>query len=44
LENGYKMILDDVGSILANVRGMKAISQAEFIAEKRLDLTTLPGK
>jgi len=44
IENGYKMILDDVGSILANVRGMKAVGQVDFIAEKRLDLTTLPGR
>jgi len=44
IEDGYKMILDDVDSILANVRGMKVIGQVEFIAEKRLDLTTLPGR
>ena len=41
-KDGYKLIIDDVGSILANVRGMKPIGQLEFITEKRLDLTTLP--
>jgi len=44
MDNGYKIILDNVGEILANVRGMKAIGPAEFVAEKRLELTTLPGK
>ncbi len=44
LENGYQMILDDVGAILANVRGMKTIGKTELIAEKRLNLTTLAEK
>ena len=41
-ENGYQVIVDDVGSILANVRGMKSVGKISFIAEKRLEITTLP--
>ena len=44
LENGYQMILDDVGVILANVRGMKTIGKTEMIGERRLNLTTLSDK
>ncbi|MCK9422660.1 MAG: DUF4384 domain-containing protein [Bacteroidales bacterium] len=44
LENGYQMILDDVGAILTNVRGMKTIGKTELFGEKRLDLTTLSDK
>jgi hypothetical protein len=36
------VIVDDVGSILANVRGMKSVGKISFIAEKRLEITTLP--
>ncbi len=42
IKDGYRLIVDDIGSILANVRGMKAVGQLDFITEKRLDLTTLP--
>lgn len=41
MENGYKMILDNVNGILANTRGMKSASMQFKQAEKRLDLTTV---
>jgi len=43
MENGYRMIVDDMNTILANVRGMKAVGSVQLMAEKRLDLTTIPG-
>jgi len=41
MENGYKMILDDVKGIIANTRGMKSLNSQFQQAEKRLDLTTV---
>ena len=41
LENGYKMIVDDVKGIIANTRGMKSLNSQLQQAEMRLDLTTV---
>lgn len=42
--NGYDYITDDVGKVLANVRGMKKLNDLQSVAEVRLDITTIPLK
>lgn len=43
-EDGYQFIENDLGTILANVRGMKTSGETTLIGEKRLVLTTYADK